>query len=133
MYYWFAILDNIGCTLAILAIVGTIMSVILFFCIVTTEDDFDKTDHNNLVKIGKWLYPTWIISILLVTFLPSQKQMAFIIAAPYIIENQELKDAGQNTAEIIKLGTEYLKEALKGKTNEQNRFGFRNACQRSYY
>lgn len=118
MYYWFAILDNICCTLAILVIVGTIMSVILFFCIVTTADDYDKTDHNNLVKIGKRLYPTWIISILLATFLPSQKQMAFIIAAPYIIENQELKDAGQNTAEIIKLGTEYLKEALKGKTIE---------------
>lgn len=118
MYYWFAILDNICCTLAILVIVGTIMSIILFFCIVTTENDYDKTGHNNLVKIGKWLYPTWIISILLITFLPSQKQMAFIIAAPYIIENQELKDAGKNTTDIIKLGTEYLKEALRGKTIE---------------
>ena len=47
------------------------------------------------------------------TFIPSQKQMAFIIAAPYIVENQELRDATKNTAEIIKLGSEYLKDVLK--------------------
>lgn len=41
--------------------------------------------------------------------------LAFIIAAPYIMENQQLQDASKNSVEIIKLGTEYLKQTLSNK------------------
>ena len=117
-YYLFAILDNICCTLAILSVVGCILAGFLFVGIMTTNSTYDEDDHKMLVKLAKWFYPMWIIIILLTTFIPSQKQMAFIIAAPYIIENQQLQDASKNTADIIKLGTEYLKEVLKDKAND---------------
>lgn len=117
-YYLFAILDNILCAVTIMVVVGAIMSILLFAVILQTAGDYDKTDHNRYVKMGKWLYPVWIVFILLGTFIPNQKQMAFIIAAPYIIENQQLQEAGKNSTEIIKLGTEYLKNLLEEKNHD---------------
>ena len=60
----------------------------------------------------KLLFILSCIFSLIITFIPNQKQLAFIIAAPYIVENQQLQEAGKNSAEIIKLGTEYVKGIL---------------------
>lgn len=110
-YYLFAILPNICTTLTILTTICSICCVPV--AVATVACYLDGIDDFKIFKrIGKVLYPVVVILILLKTFIPSQKQLAFIIAAPYIVENEDLQQAGKNTTEIIKLGTEYLKEIL---------------------
>lgn len=113
-YYLFAILPNINNTIGFMLIVATVMAILFTIAIVLiTSDGLDDDDFSRfLKKHAKWFYPTYIILGLLNVFIPSQKQLAFIIAAPYIIENEDLQQAGKNTTEIIKLGTEYLKGVL---------------------
>lgn len=112
-YYLFAILPNINILLTVLLIMGAIA----IFCafVATAETDYAKDG---------WILSKYILCIMTVlglihTFLPSQKQLAFIIAAPYIVENQQLQEAGKNSAEIIKLGTEYVKDVLTTVTTKK--------------
>lgn len=115
-YYLFAILPNICTTLTILTVICVICCVPII--VGTVAYHIDGIDDFKFFKsIGKVFYPVTALLILLNTFIPTQKQLAFVIAAPYIIENEDLQQAGKNTTEIIKLGTEYLKEVL----NDSNR------------
>ena len=112
-YYLFAILPNICSTIVILLGILMIPLIILtvayvLFTDMDKDDDFYKFSRS----VAKWFYPLYFGLLMLNMLIPSQKQLAFIIAAPYIIENEDLQQAGQNTAEIIKLGTEYLKGVL---------------------
>lgn len=116
-YYLFAILPNIQTALTILQIVSVIFTVLISVGIVPCY--MEETEEFKVFKtIGKWLYPFLICITLLNMFIPSQKQLAFIIAAPYIVENEDLQQAGKNTGEIIKLGTEYLKDILDDKRTQ---------------
>lgn len=117
-YYLFAILPNINLTIAILLTVASFLMAfwIIGFCI--TLEYYDDL-HKTIIKVGKGFIPFYVVLTLLQTFIPSQKQLAFIIAAPYIVENQQLQEAGKNSAEIIKLGTEYLKDVLTTATTKK--------------
>ena len=117
-YYLFAILPNINMTISVLLIVASFLIALWFIGFFITFD-YDDDLHKTIVRIGKWFVPFYSILILLQTFIPSQKQLAFIIAAPYIVENQQLQEAGKNSAEIIKLGTEYVKDILTTATADK--------------
>jgi len=116
-YYLFAMLPNIKTLLGVVIAFLFLFAVIGF--IATAEDentlikekdeDEDKESDFRAIKLS---FILGCILSLIITFIPNQKQLAFIIAAPYIVENQQLQEAGQNSAEIIKLGTEYLKQSL---------------------
>ena len=78
----------------------------------------------SLKKLIKSLHikTVFISGIVLLAFsqlLPTTKQAAFIWIAPQIIENGAVKDTVKNIPELTKLGTDYLKELLKDKINEQ--------------
>ena len=105
-YYLFAILPNINILLTALLFVGVIAILLAFFATVETGNEDEG------LRFVKFMFYVEVVLGLMHTFLPSQKQLAFIIAAPYIIENQQLQEAGKNSAEIIKLGTEYVKDVL---------------------
>lgn len=116
IYYLFAILGNVSFLLGVISALGLFISVL---CVIATGVYIsDKDDPFGIVfsKIAKWWFPFYTVVIILSVLVPSQKQMAFIISAPYILENKDLRDAGSNTAEIIKLGTEYLKNILEEQT-----------------
>lgn len=116
-YYLFAILPNIQIALTTIQIVSVIFTILISVGIVLYY--MEETEEFKVFKtIGKWLYPFLICITLLNMFIPSQKQLAFIIAAPYIVENEDLQQAGKNTGEIIKLGTEYLKDTLDDKRTQ---------------
>lgn len=121
-YYLFAILPNICTTLIILTTIGALCSIPITIAIIACIID-DIEDFQIFKKIGKVFYPVLFLLVLLTTFIPSQKQLAFIIAAPYIVENEDLQQAGKNTAEIVKLGTEYLKEILNDSNGTDNKTG----------
>lgn len=112
-YYLFAMLPNIKTLLGI--IIAVLFVFAIFGFIATAENDNTLTEENNEESdfgLTKLLFVLGCIFSLIITFIPNQKQLAFIIAAPYIVENQQLQEAGKNSAEIIKLGTEYLKQSL---------------------
>lgn len=67
----------------------------------------------------KACFITSVILLILGTLLPTTKQAAFIYIAPQIIENGAVKDTIKNIPELTKLGTDYLKELLQEKVNEQ--------------
>lgn len=126
-YYLFAILPNIKILLGFIIVVLFVFAicglVILAgeqesrkmrssFTFGTTPSEAERQKEKSYSKLVKVLFILGCVFSLITTFLPNQKQLAFIIAAPYIIENEELQEASKNSAEIIKLGAEYLKQTL---------------------
>ena len=112
-YYLFAMLPNIKILLTIVIVVLFLFAIFGF--IATAENENTLTEENNEesdFRLTKLLFVLACVFSLITTFIPNQKQLAFIFAAPYIVENQQLQEAGKNSAEIIKLGTEYLKQSL---------------------
>lgn len=119
IYYLFAIMDNICCAFTILFILSSIfIGVTLVISILEYFDDFKEEDQRGIKLLKKWITP-YIILILLVIFIPSQKQLAFILVAPHIVENKDIQETFKNIPEIAKLGAEYLKEVL----NDKNKVG----------
>lgn len=99
--------------LGVSIVVAAIFAFVFFMC---------GAGADALEETEKYFKPAFYIAIvlgLLQTFIPSQKQLAFIIAAPYIVENKQLQEAGKNSAEIIKLGTEYVKDMLTTATTKK--------------
>lgn len=118
-YYLFAILPNINNGIGILLGVLSFLVMLLSIAMIVFLADRDSDNYKIFIKFSKWLYPIFALTFLSNIFIPSQKQLAFIIAAPYIIENQQLQEAGKNSAEIIKLGTEYVKDVLTTATTKK--------------
>lgn len=117
MYYLFAIIDNIKSTLSLVSGITGILSACIAIGYLIAYDECSCNDFKKvyeiLTKTLKVSLITWIISLTINTFIPTHKQLAFVIAAPYIVENKDVQEIGQNTLDIIKEGTEYLKESLK--------------------
>ena len=120
-YYLFAILPNINNGICALLVVLSFLVTLLSIALIVFIDDRDCDNYKIFIKWSKWLYPIFAFIFLLNIFIPSQKQLAFIIAAPYIVENQQLQEAGKNSAEIIKLGTEYVKDVLTTATTKKGK------------
>jgi len=118
-YYLFAILPNINHGIGALLCILSFLVILLSIAMIVFMDDRDCDNYKLFIKLSKWLYPIFAFVFLFNMFLPSQKQLAFIIAAPYIVENQQLQEAGKNSAEIIKLGTEYVKDVLTTATTKK--------------
>jgi len=118
-YYLFAMLPNIKTLFEVIIAFLFVFAVIGF--IATAEDEntlIKEKDKESDFRAIKLSFVLGCIFSLIITFIPNQKQLAFIIAAPYIVENQQLQEAGKNSAEIIKLGTEYLKQSLSNEIKE---------------
>ena len=112
-YYLFAMLPNIKTLLGV--IIAVLFALAILGIVATAQNENTLIKENNEesdFRSIKLLFGLGCIFSLIMTFIPNQKQLAFIIAAPYIVENQQLQEAGKNSAEIIKLGTEYLKQSL---------------------
>jgi hypothetical protein len=117
-YYLFAIWGNINCLLKLFTLcLGSMAFVGLLGSIITCA--YPDDEHKFFTKLLKKVTPYFIAMATFFAFLPSQKQLAFIIAAPYIVENQQLQEASKNSAEIIKLGTEYVKDVLTTATTKK--------------
>ena len=119
MYYWFAIWGNINCLLKLLTLcLGSAVFVGILGSLITCVYP-DDNEFKFFSRLLKKVAPYFVAMTTLFAFFPSQRQVAFIIAAPYIVENQQLQEAGKNSAEIIKLGTEYVKDILTTATTEK--------------
>ena len=118
-YYLFAMLPNIKTLLEVIIVVLFVLVILGIGATAENEntlteenDKGEENDKESDFRSIKLLFSLGCIFSLIMTFIPNQKQLAFIIAAPYILENQQLQEAGKNSAEIIRLGTEYVKQSL---------------------
>lgn len=122
--YLLAKLGSLGDLALTIGVASLFVSVLVFIgCFMSSVDfsGFDQEAFNKNAKIFKmktW-FLTGCISVILSHALPTTKQAAFIYIAPQIIENGAVKDTVKNIPELTKLGTDYLKELLKEKINEQ--------------
>lgn len=121
-------LDNFRCffdkmTGFMLAIFILLSIFTVIYSSIRAEDDY----HRTYIEVFKEVYTvtrlhicfiSMIVLALITTLIPTTKQAAFIWVAPQIIENGAVKDTVKNIPELTKLGTEYLKELLKEKTND---------------
>ncbi len=100
-------------------ILGLGMLLIMMFCDLAGGEFAERFEqYTKFYKIKMWF--SVISSALIISaLLPTTKQAAFIYIAPQIIENGAVKDTVKNIPELTKLGTDYLKELLKDKINEQ--------------
>lgn len=112
-YYLFAMIPNIKTLLCVIIVVLFVFAICGFIVVASENEDKKMSEiKDEDFKTASLFFILACIFSLVMTFTPNQKQLAFIIAAPHIIENKDLQEAGKNSAEIIKLGTEYLKQSL---------------------
>lgn len=124
-------LDNFRCffdkmSVFMMAIFISLSIFTALYSVFISENDYHKTYIEAFKEVCKVTrLHIILISMITLTFItaliPTTKQAAFIWVAPQIIENGAVKDTVKNIPELTKLGTEYLKELLKEKTNDIKR------------
>lgn len=112
--YLMLLLDGFNTATSIVATACLIWAGIVY--VITSTENCDTEVRNECIKelYADLSLKIGIISMLLAVFVPTTKQAALIYIAPKIVNNEVI----ENVPEITKLGTEYLKELLKEKTND---------------
>lgn len=110
IYYLFAMLDSFKDNLCIIVTVLGMAGAI--FTIINSIISSDKS-NTAVLKVSKSLYVALFLAIFNM-LLPNTKQAAFIFIAPKIIENKDVQATVSNIPELTQLGTEFLKQKLKG-------------------
>ena len=109
--YWLLMLDNIGILALIIGFFGTIGSIPL--AIAVLEEYFESSKISLLVL----LVPILTVSIFMGGFfIPSTKQMAVILVAPKIINNEQVQKLPQ---QVLDLANDWMNELKpKEESNE---------------
>lgn len=122
-YYLLVKLDDFNMAAGIvMCLSGFLTALLSLLTVIESCDRYSSYEKEIAVKtkILKFSIPVFFISVLFATLMPTTKQAAFIWMAPQIVENGAVKDTVKNIPELTKLGTEYLKELLKEKVDEQH-------------
>lgn len=131
IYYLLTIVDNFhGIMVAFSIVFGMSLFIITLINLLQIEESIDNVkrrkcysfDENSIrrrlySKLNKISAILFAIFLSFAVFIPSSKGIAFIYVAPKLIENDNIKETFANIPELAKLGTDYLKELLKEKVN----------------
>lgn len=116
--YILLMLDSFTILASVMATFCLVWALLVFFGCMIQDADSDiiaevigKLYADKALIIGT-------ISLLLALFVPNTKQAALIYITPQIVNNEAVSDTVKNMPELTKLGTDYLKELLKEKTND---------------
>ena len=116
--YMLLMLDGFTTLASVIATICLVWTVIVFFgCMLQDADSSIKAEVIGELYADKALI-IGTISLLLALFVPNTKQAALIYITPQIVNNEAVSDTVKNMPELTKLGTDYLKEILKEKTND---------------
>lgn len=119
-YYLFVKLDTLCMFFTAISIISIILIGVTFFVSLLLYGlEADRSVFNFIKKYKNNILSYLFIIFSLAILTPTSKQAAFIVIAPEIVENGEVRDTFKNIPELTKLGTEYLKEILKDKVNEK--------------
>lgn len=116
--YMFLMLDGFTTLASVIAAFCLVWTGIVFLgCVIQDADRDIKEEVIGELYADKALI-IGVISLLLALFVPNTKQAALIYITPQIVNNEAVSDTVKNMPELTKLGTDYLKELLKEKTND---------------
>lgn len=78
--YWISVLDNINFLFVLIFIASLLFSVaIILINLTCTTDEISGTlDYKRFIKIKHWAYTLLIISTLVITFVPSKRELYII-------------------------------------------------------
>lgn len=96
--YWINVLDNINFLFVLIFIASGLFSVASVFAnLVCTTDEISETlDYKHFIKVKHWAYTLLIISTLVITFVPSKRELYIIYGVggtiDYLKENPTAKE-----------------------------------------
>lgn len=96
--YWINVLDNINFLFVLIFIVSLIFSVasVLANIACTTDEISETLDYKRFTKTKNWAYTLLIISTLIITFVPSKRELYIIYGVggtiDYLKENPTAKE-----------------------------------------
>ena len=96
--YWINVLDNINFLFLFIFIASLILSVAIFpvNLIYTTDEISETLDYKRFTKAKHWAYTLLIISTLVITFVPSKRELYIIYGVggtiDYLKDNPTAKE-----------------------------------------
>lgn len=96
--YWINVLENINFLFVLIFIASGLFSVASVFAnLVCTTDEISETlDYKHFIKAKHWAYTLLIISTLVITFVPSKRELYIIYGVggtiDYLKENPTAKE-----------------------------------------
>lgn len=115
------VLNGIGISLLILSAIMAVIS-LASYTDANASWSSEKTKRKSMplfIKRAKWFGTFALLGVMLVTLIPTTKEMAFIYIAPAIVNNQDMQDTVKKLPSISKLGLEYVEEILKSEIKEK--------------
>lgn len=101
----------------------TAITTVMFFITWAEESRLYEEEHKVIIKAIKLFCPLFVINLFIYAAVPTQKEMAAIIVLPKIASQQNIDKLTETTSagfDIIKLSTEYLRDTLKMKVENNN-------------
>jgi hypothetical protein len=96
--YWINVLDNINFLFVLIFIASVLFSVASVFAnlVCTTDEIFETLDYKHFIKAKHWAYTLLIISTLVITFVPSKRELYIIYGVggtiDYLKDNPTAKE-----------------------------------------
>ena len=104
-------------------IFGITTAIVTMMFFLTLDSGLYKEEHKITTKALKIFCPLFMINLFVYAAAPTQKEMAAIIVLPKIASQQNIDKLTETTGagfDIIKLSTEYLRDTLKMKVENNN-------------
>lgn len=104
-------------------IFGITTAIVTMMFFLTLDSGLYEEEHRSITKALKIFCPLFMINLLVYAAAPTQKEMAAIIVLPKIASQQNIDKLTETTGagfDIIKLSTEYLRDTLKMKVENNN-------------
>lgn len=122
--YMFTRLESINMISGLFSTIsGFVTAFITVMFFLTLNGSMYEEDHKITARVLKIFCPLFIINLFIYAAVPTQKEMAAIIVLPKIASQQNIDKLTQTTGagfDIIKLSTEYLRDTLKMKVENNN-------------
>lgn len=121
MIYLWTRLDPILTASVITAVISGIISAVcsLRYGVEVSSYGADTDDAKLFKGIIKKCLPVFIVSLILLVFVPCQKDAAMIYVVPKMAQSETFNAISKETPEITKLALEALKETLQGMTKKE--------------
>lgn len=116
LIYWITRLDPLNMAGLAMAILGFLACLPLFAQICDPYLGFSEGAIAKLKQAQKWLLTIGVVGLLLVTFVPTKKEMAAIIVIPRIANSETVAELGDG---IKTLAVEWLEELRPNKKEDK--------------
>lgn len=105
--YWINVLDNINFLFVLIFIASVLFSVASVFVnlVCTTDEISEALDYKHFIKAKHWAYTLLIISTLVITFVPSKRELYIIYGVGGTIDYLKDNPTAKELPSVLKLLT----------------------------